>query len=107
MADLEVRGGFEEALAHREGPALVLGSAGSGRTELIARRFEQLVASGAPVEGILVLAQSAANRADLRERLALRLDDSYEEQLSRSGRPRHRVARFEHILDWWSRHLPV
>ncbi|GAA2727764.1 S9 family peptidase [Cellulomonas aerilata] len=28
-------------------------------------------------------------------------------ELSRSGRPRHRVARFEHVLDWWSRHLPV
>lgn len=26
-------------------------------------------------------------------------------ELSRSGRPRHRVARFEAILDWWSRHL--
>lgn len=28
-------------------------------------------------------------------------------ELSRSGRPRHRVQRFEAILDWWSRHLPV
>jgi dipeptidyl aminopeptidase/acylaminoacyl peptidase len=26
-------------------------------------------------------------------------------ELSRSGRPRHRLARFEAILDWWSRHL--
>jgi dipeptidyl aminopeptidase/acylaminoacyl peptidase len=26
-------------------------------------------------------------------------------ELSRSGRPSHRVARFEAILDWWSRHL--
>jgi dipeptidyl aminopeptidase/acylaminoacyl peptidase len=26
-------------------------------------------------------------------------------ELSRSGRPRHRKARFEAILDWWSRHL--
>jgi dipeptidyl aminopeptidase/acylaminoacyl peptidase len=26
-------------------------------------------------------------------------------ELSRSGRPRHRVARFEAILDWWSRYL--
>src|SRR6185437_14441909 len=25
--------------------------------------------------------------------------------LSRGGRPNHRVARFEAILDWWSRHL--
>ncbi len=28
-------------------------------------------------------------------------------ELSRSGRPRHRVQRFEAILDWWSRYLPV
>lgn len=28
-------------------------------------------------------------------------------ELSRSGRPRHRVQRFEAILDWWQRHLPV
>ena len=28
-------------------------------------------------------------------------------ELSRSGRPRHRQQRFELILDWWQRHLPV
>jgi dipeptidyl aminopeptidase/acylaminoacyl peptidase len=28
-------------------------------------------------------------------------------ELSRSGRPWHRRQRFEAILDWWSRHLPV
>lgn len=28
-------------------------------------------------------------------------------ELSRSGRPRHRVQRFEAILDWWHRYLPV
>ena len=27
-------------------------------------------------------------------------------ELSRSGRPRHRVQRFEAVLDWWARHLP-
>jgi dipeptidyl aminopeptidase/acylaminoacyl peptidase len=26
-------------------------------------------------------------------------------ELSRSGKPRHRVQRFEAVLDWWSRHL--
>jgi dipeptidyl aminopeptidase/acylaminoacyl peptidase len=26
-------------------------------------------------------------------------------ELTRSGRPRHRVQRFEAVLDWWSRHL--
>lgn len=28
-------------------------------------------------------------------------------ELSRSGRPRHRVQRFQIILEWWSRMLPV
>lgn len=28
-------------------------------------------------------------------------------ELSRSGRPRHRVQRFDAILEWWQRHLPV
>jgi len=28
-------------------------------------------------------------------------------ELSRSGRPRHRRQRFDAILDWWARHLPV
>ncbi|WP_022919646.1 S9 family peptidase [Ruania albidiflava] len=28
-------------------------------------------------------------------------------ELSRSGTPKHRLARFEHILRWWNRYLPV
>lgn len=28
-------------------------------------------------------------------------------ELTRAGRPQHRVQRFEAVLDWWSRHLPV
>jgi hypothetical protein len=28
-------------------------------------------------------------------------------ELSRSGRPQHRMARFEHILRWWARWLPT
>lgn len=28
-------------------------------------------------------------------------------ELSRSGRPRHRLQRFDVVLDWWERHLPV
>lgn len=28
-------------------------------------------------------------------------------ELTRSGRPQHRVSRFEHLLDWWARHLPT
>ncbi|RLK49240.1 alpha/beta hydrolase family protein [Microbacterium telephonicum] len=28
-------------------------------------------------------------------------------ELTRSGQPRHRVQRFEAVLEWWERHLPV
>ncbi|MGQ7298191.1 prolyl oligopeptidase family serine peptidase [Quadrisphaera sp. KR29] len=28
-------------------------------------------------------------------------------ELTRSGRPSHRTARFEHLQRWWDRHLPV
>ncbi|PZE75379.1 S9 family peptidase [Curtobacterium sp. MCBD17_019] len=28
-------------------------------------------------------------------------------ELSRSGRPSHRVQRFDHVLRWWNTHLPV
>jgi dipeptidyl aminopeptidase/acylaminoacyl peptidase len=28
-------------------------------------------------------------------------------ELTRSGQPRHRVERFDAVLDWWSRHLPA
>ena len=28
-------------------------------------------------------------------------------ELTRSGQPRHRVQRFDAVLDWWKRHLPV
>ncbi|WP_369797988.1 prolyl oligopeptidase family serine peptidase [Cryobacterium sp. MLB-32] len=28
-------------------------------------------------------------------------------ELSRTGRPRHRLQRFEMILEWWARHLPT
>ena len=27
-------------------------------------------------------------------------------ELTRSGRPKHRVARFEHVLDWWAARVP-
>jgi dipeptidyl aminopeptidase/acylaminoacyl peptidase len=27
-------------------------------------------------------------------------------ELSRSGRPKHRLTRFEHVLRWWARWLP-
>jgi len=70
---------FDAALRHAEGPAIVHGVAGSGRTELIARRVARLASEGIPVEAIAVVTQTAANRARLRERTAELLSGSYEE----------------------------
>lgn len=28
-------------------------------------------------------------------------------ELTRAGQPRHRVERFDAVLDWWARHLPI
>jgi dipeptidyl aminopeptidase/acylaminoacyl peptidase len=28
-------------------------------------------------------------------------------ELTRSGRPQHRLVRFEHVLGWWAKNLPV
>ena len=65
--------------AHREGPLLVLGPAGSGRTEALARRFEALVDRGERPERVLVVARSRAARSTLRERAEELLNRPHEE----------------------------
>lgn len=71
--------GFERAIGLGAGPALVLGTAGSGRTELLARKAAALVEAGTAAERIIVLSQTAADRARLRERVAALLAGSFEE----------------------------
>jgi dipeptidyl aminopeptidase/acylaminoacyl peptidase len=48
---------------------------------------------------------AALKRAGVDTRLLVFPGENHE--LSRSGRPRHRLQRFEAILDWWSRYLPT
>jgi dipeptidyl aminopeptidase/acylaminoacyl peptidase len=38
---------------------------------------------------------------------ALLLFPGEDHNLTRSGQPRHRVQRFEAILQWWAKHLPT
>ena len=71
--------GFERALALREGPALVLGPAGSGRSELIVRRLAARASEGVALARLAVITQSAANQAHLRERVAELIPGSHEE----------------------------
>ncbi len=66
-------------VAHGEGPMLVLGAAGSGRTEALALRLEALAASGVRPEHVLVVTRSRAARSRLRERAEALLDRPHEE----------------------------
>ena len=70
---------LDSALASAAGPTLVLGRAGTGRTELIARRVASLAAIGVPLNRVEVITQSAANQAHLRDRVAELTPGSYEE----------------------------
>ena len=58
-----------EAVTHPGGPLLVLGGAGSGKTTVLRRRFEWLVARGEAPESVLVLTYAPAAADALRERL--------------------------------------
>ena len=64
---------------HGDGPLVVLGPAGSGRTEALALRLAGLSSRGVRAESVLVLARSRAARAQLRERAEELLDRPHEE----------------------------
>jgi DNA helicase II / ATP-dependent DNA helicase PcrA len=67
------------AVAHGEGPLLVLGAAGTGKTELLARRLAWLAAAGTPPERVLVIGSTRATARRLRERSEALLDGPFEE----------------------------
>ncbi len=69
----------QRAVAHGEGPLLVLGAAGTGKTEVLARRLARLAAEGSGAERILVLASSRATARRLRGRTEELLAGSFEE----------------------------
>ncbi|HXR61868.1 MAG TPA: ATP-dependent DNA helicase, partial [Solirubrobacterales bacterium] len=67
------------AIAHEEGPLLVVGAPGTGKTELLARRFARLAASGTRPESVLVVASSRTAAGRLRERCEALLQGPFEE----------------------------
>lgn len=69
----------ERAVRHGDGPLLLLGDAGTGKTEALARRFARLVDDGIAPERILVLASNRAAARRLRERVESLLDRAHEE----------------------------
>ncbi len=69
----------ERAIRHRSGPLLLTGDAGTGKTEVLGRRFESLVDDGTGADRILVLASTRATAQRLRERVERLLDRPLEE----------------------------
>jgi superfamily I DNA/RNA helicase/RecB family exonuclease len=69
----------ERAIQHRSGPLLLLGEAGTGKTEVLARRFHALVEAGTNPSRILVLASTRPTAQRLRERVETLLDRPLEE----------------------------
>jgi DNA helicase II / ATP-dependent DNA helicase PcrA len=67
------------AIEHRGGPLLLVGAAGSGRTEAIARRVASLAEAGVAPERVLVLTRSRAATGRLRDRAQALLATSFEE----------------------------
>src|SRR4051812_24176641 len=69
----------EAAVAHADGPLVVVAGAGTGKTHTLVHRFAWLVDQGVPAEQVLALTFSPPAAADLRERLEAMLDSPYEE----------------------------
>jgi DNA helicase II / ATP-dependent DNA helicase PcrA len=64
---------------HERGALLVLGPAGSGRSEAVAQRLARLAADGTPPDRVLILTRSRAAAARLRERATALIETPYEE----------------------------
>src|SRR4051794_18413237 len=71
--------GRQLAIAHGAGPLLVLGTAGTGKTELLARRLARLTEAGIAPERTLAIGSPRATARRLRERAAALLRGPFEE----------------------------
>jgi DNA helicase-2/ATP-dependent DNA helicase PcrA len=69
----------ERAIDHDDGPLLIAGAPGTGKSELLARRLARLVATGARPESVLMIASRQATAARLRERCEALLKGPFEE----------------------------
>jgi DNA helicase-2/ATP-dependent DNA helicase PcrA len=72
-------GGRQRVATHVDGPLLVLGTAGTGKSELLARRLADLAAAGTAPERVLVIGARRATARRLRAHCEALLDRPYEE----------------------------
>jgi len=68
-----------KAVTHPSGPLLVIGGAGTGKSEALARRFAWLVDEGREADGVLVLSPSAEGAAALKRRIEEIVEPPWEE----------------------------
>ncbi|MGN6258241.1 MAG: PD-(D/E)XK nuclease family protein [Solirubrobacterales bacterium] len=69
----------QRAIEHGDGPLLVTGAPGTGKTELLAQRLRHLVADGTRPECVLTIASSRITAARLRGRCEALVEGSFEE----------------------------
>ncbi len=69
----------ERAVHHGDGPLLLTGEAGTGKTEALARRLARLAGEGVAPDRVLVLTSTRVTAQRLRERVEVLLDRPYEE----------------------------
>src|SRR3989304_10597262 len=71
-----------EAMSHNKGAALCLASAGSGKTQVLAERVARLVNSGVFPDRILAITFSKKAAISLRDRIAKKIGDTRDMQVS-------------------------
>ncbi len=70
----ELNGEQLQAVMHREGPALVIAGAGTGKTRILTYRLARLVESGVPPESIVLLTFTRKAANEMMRRASLLLD---------------------------------
>ncbi|OJU79710.1 MAG: hypothetical protein BGO11_01645 [Solirubrobacterales bacterium 70-9] len=72
-------GGRQRAVTHADGPLLVLGAAGTGKSQVLAERLAGLAAAGTAPDRVLVIGARRATARRLREHCEALLKGPYEE----------------------------
>src|SRR6185312_11027115 len=88
-------GGRRRAAEHVDGPLLVLGAAGTGKSELLARRLADLAAAGTAPERVLVIGARRATARRLREHCEAAGLDPFFDVLGRAERLAVLLDRFD------------